>query len=79
MCLTYQLELNTLRRMKMTIEYGDFTNDLEKMADFYKLSKEEFLESYSYLTEEHYKATEDKVSGITNFNQLLVKSIWREL
>ena len=31
---------------------------------------------FIYLNKKH---KEDKVSGITNFNQLLVKSIWREL
>ena len=56
--------------------YVDFTDDLEKMADFYKLSKEEFLAKYSYLTEEEYHLTEDKVSGIQDLNKLIVKSIW---
>ena len=40
----------------------DFTNDNfiddeEKMRDFYELTKEEFLFSYSYLTEEEYDNT----------------------
>ena len=56
--------------------YTDFTDDLEKMADFYKLSKEEFLATYDYLTEEEYQLTEDKVSGIQDLNKLIVKSIW---
>ena len=56
--------------------YTDFTDDLEKMADFYKLSKEEFLAKYNYLTEEEYHLTEDKVSGIQDLNKLIVKSIW---
>ena len=56
--------------------YTDFTDDLEKMANFYKLSKEEFLAKYNYLTEEEYQLTEDKVSGIQDFNKLIVKSIW---
>lgn len=34
-----------------------FNDDIEKMLDFNKLSKEEFLQSYSYLTEEEYDAT----------------------
>ena len=46
------------------------------MANFYKLSKEEFLATYDYLTEEEYHLTEDKVSGIQDFNKLIVKSIW---
>lgn len=31
---------------------GNFVNDAEKMRDFHRLTKEEFLQSYSYLTEE---------------------------
>ena len=31
--------------------------DIPKMADFKILTKEEFLESYSYLTEDEYDAT----------------------
>ena len=34
---------------------GTFLTDVDKAYDFLKLSKEEFLESYSYLTEEEYK------------------------
>lgn len=41
------------------IEYynGNFINDTEKMYDFKKLSKKEFLESYNYLTEAEYDNT----------------------
>jgi len=35
----------------------NFYDDAEKMADFRKISKEEFLKSYSYLTELEYKLT----------------------
>ena len=34
-----------------------FANDEEKMIDFKNLTKEEFLESYSYLTEGEYEDT----------------------
>lgn len=34
-----------------------FVDDKEKMRDFKELTKEEFLFSYSYLTEEEYDAT----------------------
>jgi hypothetical protein len=34
-----------------------FVDDKEKMADFGLLSKEEFLKSYSYLTEKEYDDT----------------------
>ena len=35
----------------------NFSDDAEKMSDFKKLSKEEFLKSYSYLTEQEYDNT----------------------
>ena len=34
-----------------------FIEDTEKMKDFLKLNKEDFLKSYSYLLEEEYDAT----------------------
>lgn len=34
-----------------------FTDDIDKMYDFDKISKEEFLSSYSYISEEEYDAT----------------------
>ncbi len=34
-----------------------FIKDTEKMKDFLKLNKEDFLKSYSYLLEEEYDAT----------------------
>lgn len=45
-----------------------FTDDEEKMKDFYILSKDEFLTSYSYLTEEEYDATYKEVYGNFNIN-----------
>ena len=36
---------------------GDFLDDKEKMRDFKKLSKDEFLDLYSYLTEREYDLT----------------------
>lgn len=44
--------------------YTDFMCDLEKMRDFIKLSKEEFLFSYSYLTEEEYDLTACRVLSV---------------
>ena len=47
----------------------DFMADQEKMVDFFVLSKEVFLESYSYLTNEDYEATVKEVikaSGYSN-------------
>ena len=39
----------------------DFMGDAEKMFDFLQLSKDEFLKSYSYLTEEEYDLTAYRV------------------
>lgn len=49
-----------------------FLDDKEKMVDFYKLTKDEFLQSYSYLTEKEYNETMDKEmlnikEKVTNF------------
>ncbi len=40
----------------------DFVDDLEKMKDFFKITKEEFLNSYSYVNEAEYDATAKKVA-----------------
>ena len=48
---------NIMKNIKIT----PFVNDGEKMRDFFDLTKEEFLESYSYLTEEEYDATAEYV------------------
>ena len=42
------------------MKYTDFFDDEEKMVDFESMTKDEFLKSYSYLTEEEYDLTEDK-------------------
>ena len=47
----------------MTIKYKSFTDDKEKMKDFYILSKIEFLKSYSYLTELEYDLTQQEVKN----------------
>lgn len=39
----------------------NFINDKEKMRDFKKLSKKEFLASYSYLTEQEYDNTAEEM------------------
>lgn len=44
---------------------NDFINDKEKMADFIRLSKQEFLQCYSYLTEQEYENTK-KIYERTN-------------
>ena len=39
------------------ISFNNFIDDKDKMFDFIMLTKEEFLASYSYLTEEEYENT----------------------
>tara|TARA_R100000315_G_C5112673_1_gene64373 strand:+ start:128 stop:319 length:192 start_codon:yes stop_codon:yes gene_type:complete len=46
--------------------YKDFTDDKEKMVDFMILSKEDFLNSYSYLSEEEWILTYNKIVQITD-------------
>ena len=46
-----------------TIEYKSFTTDKEKMRDFEILTKEEFLNSYSYITEAEYDLTVKEVNN----------------
>lgn len=43
--------------MNDKINNADFLDDEEKMRDFICLTKEEFLASYSYLTEDEYDNT----------------------
>lgn len=43
--------------MENIFAIANFVDDEEKMVDFYELTKEEFLLSYSYLTEEEYDNT----------------------
>ena len=52
--------------IRMILNYTDFTDDEEKMKDFFCLSKERFLESYSYLTEEEYNLTLKKVNDLAS-------------
>ena len=43
------------------MSYTDFYDDVEKMRDFKTLSKEEFLMSYNYITDEEYGLTKARV------------------
>ena len=43
--------------MNTDIKNANFLNDIEKMHDFRILTKNEFLQSYSYLTEQEYDNT----------------------
>jgi hypothetical protein len=47
-------------------KYRDFTDDKDKMKDFYSLSKEAFLTSYSYLTSLEYDLTVKKAKLMKN-------------
>ena len=44
------------------MKFTDFTDDEEKMKDFLILDKKRFLEMYSYLTEEEYNLTKNKLN-----------------
>ena len=46
-------------------ELTSFIDDEEKMRDFRKITKEEFLESYSYITEAEYEMTEKEAFCLT--------------
>ena len=43
--------------MNTDIKNANFLDDIEKMSDFRILTKKEFLQSYSYLTEQEYDNT----------------------
>lgn len=45
------------------IAYTDFCDDEEKMKDFAIMSKEDFFASYSYLTEEEYDLTFERLKN----------------
>ena len=53
---TYNIAIDG-KLLQKELKVTDFTTDWEKMRDFHKLTKEEFLKSYSYLTESEYDAT----------------------
>lgn len=50
----------------------DFINDEEKIQDYFKLTKDEFLESYSYLTEEDYNATTKALEKLGNISRISI-------
>ena len=45
---------------------GDFLSDLDKMYDLLTITKEEFLQSYSYMTEQEYDWTLASIKPITD-------------
>jgi hypothetical protein len=46
-----------------SLSESNFLDDAEKMADFEILTREEFLTSYSYLTEQEYDNTKREVEN----------------
>lgn len=52
-----------------------FSDDEEKMKDFYSLPKAEFLASYSYLTEEEYNTTLKKLIHLNITNSLFKEAL----
>lgn len=49
---------------------GDFIEDVDKMWDFLELSKDEFLASYSYITESEWRLTKLRVLEIIHEHTL---------
>jgi len=58
--MAWRLLLMIGRNNQMKLK--SFTDDTEKMRDFKILTKEEFLNSYSYITEEEYNLTLKEVT-----------------
>ena len=48
---------------------GTFINNPEKMIDFFSVSKDEFLKSYSYLTEEEYDVTRNYLKFLNDLDR----------
>jgi hypothetical protein len=63
----------------MTVDTDNvFLTDTEKMEDFVRLSKKEFLDSYSYLTEEEYNNTSKLCKKMSDdlFNYIYDAMCW---
>ena len=50
---------DTPNKQKLS-QYTDFCGDAEKMVDFHSLNKDDFLKSYSYISEQEYNITRRK-------------------
>ena len=46
-----------MNNIQQELRCANFLDDIEKMHDFRILTKKEFLQSYSYLTEQEYDNT----------------------
>ena len=65
-----------MKTFKQIVEKS-FIKDLDKMQDFMALTKEDFLKSYSYITEQEYTNTElldDFLGGRIEYSELLEKA-----
>lgn len=61
------------------MKYTDFITDIEKMRDFFELTKKEFLMSYSYLEEIEYDLTVEKINNMTTSEIEMIKAKCRAL
>lgn len=79
--MAFMPELNTIEGYKKenVTTYTDFITDLDKMRDFFEMSKEEFLLFYSYLEEIEYNLTAAKLKNMTTEEIVRLKSICDEL
>ena len=79
--MEFMPELNTVEGYKKEniVTYSDFITDLDKMRDFFEMSKEEFLLFYSYLEEIEYDLTAEKVKNMTTEEIVRLKSECDEL
>ena len=79
--MAFMPELNTIEGYKKenVTTYTDFITDLDKMRDFFEMSKEEFLLFYSYIREIEYNLTAAKLKNMTTEEIVRLKSICDEL
>ena len=79
--MAFMPELNTIDGYKKEniTTYTDFITDLDKMRDFFDMSKEEFLLFYSYLEEIEYNLTAAKLKNMTTEEIVRLKSKCDEL
>ena len=79
--MAFMPELNTIEGYKKEniTTYTDFITDLDKMRDFFEMSKEEFLLFYSYIKEVEYNLTAAKLKNMTTEEIVRLKSKCDEL
>ena len=74
--MAFMPELHSYKGYKReeTTTYTDFITDLDKMRDFFEMSKEEFLLFYSYIKEVEYNLTAAKLKNMTTEEIVHLKS-----